>query len=231
MVTLFEDSTQIPRDATVRSEWPTEASLPVYRRLAEAFADNPQVLFGLMNEPHDTPERNAELAAIFNRAIEEIRSVERARRVPQHIIVAQAPQLWAREVQYFIDHPLTGGGGTNIAYEVHPYNPPSDYERLVVQPARRVPLIIGECAPFEAFGTTVTEADVQQLFHLAEDNDVPYLGWMFHQRCEPDMLEDTGGPGYDQCGFNGAGTVFRWQPTSWGTLLKNQLARPWGSGS
>jgi endoglucanase len=227
MVTLFMDPSMNPRGLGPRAEWPTEATLPVYRKLAEAFAGNPQVLFGLMNEPHDTRENNPQLAAIFNRAIEEIRKVEKARGVPPHIVVAQATQDWARDLSYWVDNPLTAGGGTNIAYEMHAYNPKEDFERLIVQPSQRLPMIIGEFGPFEESGIRMDESDILALMDLAEANDIPYIAWNFHQRCPPNMLEDVGGVDYDGCGFVGAGTTFRWQPTAWGRLVKSRLATPW----
>jgi endoglucanase len=228
MVTMFIDSTMNQRDTGPHSEWPTEATMGVYRKLAEAFAENPQVLFGLMNEPHDPPALNSELAGVFNRAITEIRTVEKARRVPQHIIVAQAAQEYARDVSYWITNPLTAEGGTNIAYEIHPYNPKTDFDRLVVQPSQRVPLIIGEFGPFSLGPEfTMDDDDILALMDLAEENDIPYAGWMFHQRCPPSMLKDEGTAAYDGCGFVGAGTAFTWQPTAWGTLFKNRLAQPW----
>jgi endoglucanase len=228
MVTLFTDPTMEPRGTAPHAEWPTEATLPVYRKLAEAFYDNPKVLFGLMNEPHDPPANNSDLAEIFNKAIEEIRTVERARGVPEHIIVAQAPQNYARDLTYWLSNPLTAGGGTNIAYEVHPYNREAEFDALVVQPAKRLPVIIGEFGPAgDGSSVYMTESDAEELMRVAEANDIPYLAWSFHQRCPPNLLEDEGQAGYDGCGFVGAGTVYRWPPTAWGTRVKNRLAQPW----
>ena len=52
MVTLFEDP------ALSGVEWPTDAAMPLYAKLAETFADDPHVLFGLTNEPHDVAANN-----------------------------------------------------------------------------------------------------------------------------------------------------------------------------
>jgi hypothetical protein len=227
MVTLYRDPSMGPRGTGAGAEWPTEATLPIYAKLAEAFYDNPKVLFGLMNEPHDSASRNPALATIFNEAISAIRDVERSHGSPAHIIVAQASQNYARDLSYWVANPLTAAGGGNIAYEVHPYNPESDFDALVVQPAKKLPVIIGEFGPFDLGGVQMVESDISALMRIAEANDIPYLAWMFHQRCPPNLLEDRGDTDYDGCGFVGAGTTYRWPATAWGTQLKNRLATPW----
>jgi len=218
MVTVFIDASMIP-DGELHATWPTQDTLPVYEKLAEAFVDNPQVLFGLMNEPHDDASENDALADIFQQAIQTIRAVEDANGTPQHIIVAQATQLWARDLSYWIANPL----GENIAYEVHVYNPASDFEWIVVEPSAQLPMIIGEFGHHQY----MTLEDAELLMQVAEENGVPWLAWNFHQRCDPNLIQDVGGDGYDGCGFEGAGTVFTWQPTEFGNLVKQGLARPW----
>jgi hypothetical protein len=218
MVTLFVDPSMVP-SGQAHATWPTERTLPVYKKLAEAFVNNPRVLFGLMNEPQDPPSENAALAQIFTKAIDTIRTVEAAAGTPQHIIVAQATQTWARELTYWLANPL----GLNIAYEIHPYNPPADFDRLLVQPAKTLPVIIGEFG----FSEYQTIAQARTLMEVAEMNGVPWLAWSFHQRCDPNLLEDEGGTGYDGCGLTGAGSVYRWPPTEWGKAVKDRLAMPW----
>jgi hypothetical protein len=223
MVTLFLDPSMVP-DGQMHAEWPTDSTQPVYKMLAEAFVDNPQVLFGLMNEPHDDASQNDALAAIFTKSIQTIRDVEKAHGSPQHIVVAQATQGYARDLSYWVAHPLTVEGGTNIAYETHPYNHTSDFDMLFVQPSKKIPVIIGE------FGISdyQTLDEAKQLMQTAEANEVPYIAWNFHQRCPPNLLQDMGGTGYDGCGFNGAGTIYKWPPTTdWGQAVKDHLAQPW----
>jgi hypothetical protein len=222
MVTLFTDPSQVPDNSAQHSEWPTDTTQPVYQKLAEAFYNDPQVLFGLMNEPHDDASHNADLAAIFTKSIQTIRAVEQSHGTPAHIVVAQAAQGYARDLSYWVANPL----GANVAYETHPYNPQSDFDSLFVQPSKKIPVIIGEFGP-ATIGSTVymTLADAQALMAVAETNEIPYIGWNFHQRCPPNMLNDTGGNGYDGCGFVGAGTIYTWPPTAWGQAFKDRLAQ------
>ena len=115
------DPTMKPENVDFDSEWPSSAgdTHAGLRALAEAFHDNPHVLFGLTNEPHGPANHDAALAAVYTTAIAAIRAVEDSHGTPHHIIVAQAPENYARDLTYFIANPLAGD---HIAYEVHPYN-------------------------------------------------------------------------------------------------------------
>jgi hypothetical protein len=178
-----------------------------------------------MNEPHDDASENAALAAIFTKAIQTIRGVEQGHGTPSHIIVAQAAQGYARDLSYWVSNPLAD---KMVAYETHPYNHQADFDMLFVQPSKQIPVLIGEFGPATQGNTVyMTNDDASALMEVAEQNEIPYAAWNFHQRCPPDLLEDMGGTGYDGCGFVGAGTVYTWPPTDWGTLLKDRLAMPY----
>ena len=83
-----------------------------------------------------------------------------------------------------------------------------------VQPSKKIPVIIGEFGPATIDGTVqMTNDDASALMEVAETNEIPYAAWNFHQRCPPNLIEDTGGNGYDGCGFIGAGTIYTWPPT------------------
>jgi hypothetical protein len=216
LVTLFQDPSIKDNNADFDSEWPTDASLPLYAKLAEAFHANPQVLFGLTNEPHGPAERNPELAARYMKAIDTIRGVEAMHGSPKHIVVVQAPQGWARDLTYFMSQPLPG---ENIAYEVHPYNPKADFDKLIVQPSKKLPVIIGEYGPFPS----MSDDDIRALWTTAQANEVPHIGWNFHMRCAPDMLQDTAP---DHCGI-AISNGYEFPRTAWGNLMHDYLATPW----
>jgi endoglucanase len=217
-VTVFMDPSMKPETGDFDSEWPSSAgdTLPVYRALAEAFHDNPHVLFGLTNEPHGSADHDAALAAVYTTAIDAIRAVEDSHGTPHHIIVAQAPENYARDLTYFIANPLAGD---RIAYEVHPYNTQADFDRLITQPATHLPIMIGEYGP----AGVMTNTDIQALWPVAQAAEVPYIAWVFHQRCPPSMLQDTASDG---CGLDAA-TGYNFPRTAWGDLLHDHLATPW----
>src|SRR3569623_72204 len=217
-VTVFMDPSMKLETSDFDSEWPSSAgdTLPVYRALAEAFHDNPRVLFGLTNEPHGSADHDAALAAVYATAIDAIRAVEDSHGTPHHLIVAQAPENYARDLDYFIAHPLAGD---RIIYEVHPYNTQADFDRLITQPATHLPIMIGEYGP----AGVMTNADIQALWPVAQAAEVQYLAWVLHQRCPPSMLQDTASDG---CGLSAA-TGYNFPRTAWGDLLYDHLATPW----
>lgn len=217
-VTVFADPTIKPENSDFDSEWPSSAgdTHPAYAALAEAFHDNPRVLFGLTNEPHGTADHDAALAQIYADAITVIRGVEDSHGSPHHIIVAQAPENYARDLTYFMANPLAGD---HIAYEVHPYNTAADFDHLIVQPNAVLPIMIGEYGP----AGVMTDSDIQALWTVAQANEVPYIAWAFHQRCPPNMLQDTASDG---CGLDAA-TGYNFPRTAWGDMLHDHLATPW----
>ncbi len=218
MVTLFADPTMQPNNGEFDSEWPSSLgdSNTRYRALAEAFSGNPKVLFGLTNEPHTTPEHDAELAAVYMDAIAAIREVEDEAGAPHHVVVVQAPEGYSRDLTYFVENPLPGD---QIAYEVHPYNTAAEFAALLSGPHQTLPIIIGEYGP----ALEMTEEDVMALWTLAEEEEIPTIAWNFHMRCPPNLLADTA---EDGCGL-AAATGYDFPRTSWGDLLKDHLATPW----
>lgn len=192
LVTVFADPSVLPDGPHPESEWPSPDTSPVYALLAEMFHGHPRVLFGLGNEPHGPPARNADLARRYLSAIDVIREVERSRGVEPHVVVVPAPQGYARDVSYFVEHPLPR---PQIAYEIHPYSHATELERLVAGPARTLPLIIGEYGPTP----DMTPADVEALWLLADGLALPHLAWNFHGRCGPTMIEEDAD---DACGLS-----------------------------
>ena len=173
---------------------------------AEAFVTNfgiPDLRFSAL-----TPLGGASGIAAVQCAIAAIRSVEDGFGSPHHIVVVQAPEGYSRDLSYFVANPLVGD---QIAYEVHPYNPAGDFDKLLVQPHQSLPIIIGEYGP----AGSMTDADIMALWTVAQANEIPYIAWSFHARCEPSMLQDNASDG---CGLD-AGTGYDFPRTAWGDLF------------
>jgi hypothetical protein len=218
LVTLFADPTMKPENSDPDSEWPSSAgdTNVRYRALAEAFHDDPRVLFGLTNEPHGPANMDAQLATRYTDAIAAIRAVEDSHGSPHHIVVVQAPEGWSRDLTYFVAHPLAGD---QIAYEVHPYNASSDFDGLLTQPSMHLPILIGEYGP----AGSMTDSDIRSLWTLAQTLGIPYIAWNFHARCSPPTLQDTASDG---CGLD-ASTNYDFPRTAWGDMLYDHLNTPW----
>lgn len=212
LVSLWHDPTFDARG------WPTERTRAVWRKLAGALRDMPFVMFGLVNEPQGNEDGRLDAAAwtAMNETVAAIREVERPER--RHVVTVQGTREWGRVLDYYVDHPITAGGGANVAYETHVYDGRARFDRLVTAPAKRLPVIIGELGVVDGGGAHMSEEDCVALMDLAEREGVPWLAYTFHTNCPPTLLvrrENTCGVGAPL------------DPSPWGRIVKDRLARPW----
>lgn len=212
LVSLWQDPTFSPLG------WPTARTAAVWKKIAGALRDMPFVLFGLVNEPESNEDgrRDGEVWQAMNETVSAIRSVERPGRF--HIVTVQGTREWGRNLDYYVDHPITAGHGTNVAYETHVYNRPARFDELVVRPAKKLPVIIGELGPQQDKDVTMFPEDCTQLMDIAEKMDVPWIAWSFHNNCPPNLVVERKGT----CIANAS-----LEPTAWGRMVKSRLAHPW----
>ncbi len=187
-------------DATFDEDgWPTDTSLDMMSTLVETFVDTPHVLFGLGHQPVSSGDDDA-LAERFDALAAKVREVEDFHGAPHHVIVAPGTDRSGSLLDHYLDHPLTAGDGTDIAYEVHVIDGPDLYEDRVFEPAQELPVIIGFLGP-DPHGVpdTSTVDDNLALMGMAHDAGIPYAAWTFHWGCgEPNLLHDDIG---DSCGM------------------------------
>jgi hypothetical protein len=208
------------------NDLPTAATKSRWQTLATTFAAEPRVLFGITNEPVGASDEAVWNA--MNDTARVIREAETTAGGKQHIVVVQGTQNFGRQLAYYTTHPITAGGGANIAYETHIYDPPSEFDALLVTPSKTLPVILGEFGPVNTGGASVkldgtpavTVANCMDLMDLARSLEIPHLGFTFHMRCPPNLLVDTSG---GTCGLR-----MELKPTAdWGTAFKAKLATPW----
>jgi len=192
---------------TTANDLPTDATNAIWKKLADMFKNEPRVLYGITSDPHDDTDDTVWTA--MNGSVAAIREVEAQAGTPLHIIAVQGTQQRGRILDYYITHPITAGGGKNIVYETHIFNPATDFNSLFEIPGQTLPVIIGE------FG----EQDANVLMQRAEAAEISYLAWTFHGRCPPNLLVDNSG------GTCGVGMAL--VPTVFGQQLKDRLATPW----
>lgn len=212
MVTLWHEPTVSAQG------WPTAQTREVWRALAARLVTQPHVLFGLVNEPEQNFDgaQDAAVWSAMNDTVAALREVEAAHGSPKHLVAVQGTGGWSRRLDYYTAHPITAGGGENVVYEVHVYDPESEFERLFVTPSRTLPVIIGEFGPADGF-MTLTESSA--LIREAQAREVPWLAWTLHPRCAPNLLvDDTGG---------GCGVGMALEPTAFGKLIQGALAQPY----
>jgi len=212
MLSLWHDPFHSPMG------WPTKDTVREWEKLATTFKDVPNVLFGIINEP----ERNEsgllddKVWKAMNDAVEAIRKVEG--QGPHHLVAVQGTRQYARVLDYYTTHPITAGGGVNVVYETHVYDPQSAFQARFVDPKKKIPVIIGEFGPVTDVAQMSLD-DCKKMMEQAEANDVPYIAYTFHFRCPPNLLKDTS--------EHGCGVGMSLEPTEWGKALKDRLAKPW----
>jgi endoglucanase len=200
--------------------WPTAATNAELAVLATTFKDSPRVMFGVTNEPENNYDGalNAQAWARMNSAVQAVRDAEvAANATVQHLVAVQGLGGWARHLGYYTNHPITAGGGVNIVYEIHVYDPASQFASMYETYSATLPIIIGEFGPVSGAMTT---ADTAALMISAEAREIPYLAWQYGMGCGPDLLVDHNNQ-------NACGVATTLTPTAWGAQLKNRLAVPW----
>ena len=212
LVSLWHDPTFGPLG------WPTERTRTVWKKLARALRDMPFVMFGLVNEPekNETGQLDGEVWTAMNETVAAIRSVEDPAK--RHIVTVQGTREWGRVLDYYVAHPITAGGGVNVAYETHVYDRRARFDELVTRPSRKLPVIIGEMGVVNDQSATMLTEDCSELMDLAEKLDVPWLAYTFHTNCPPNLLVDQAG---------GCAVGASLEPSAWGRIVKERLARPW----
>lgn len=212
LLSLWKDPTLDPLG------WPTERTQRVWQKLARALRDEPFVLFGVSNEPRGNEEGRLDglVWQAMNDVVAAIRSVEAEGQ--RHVVAVQGTREWGRVLDYYVEHPITAGGGANVVYETHPYDRAVRFDALVAQPATKLPVLIGEFGAAQNADITMYPEDCVALMDLAERLEIPWIAWTFHTNCPPELLVVRRGT----CAV-GAPLV----PSPWGQLVKDRLAQPW----
>jgi len=199
--------------------WPTAQSRATLQALAEAFQDQPRVILAVAAQPHDNLDgaQDPQAWAAMDAAVAAIRATEDRLGKPHHLVAVPGLGAWGRRLDYFLSHPIAAGGGGNVLYEVHAWDPAEAFEERFVHPATILPVIIGEFGPATVFGGTMSDADAAALMARADALGIPWLTWTFHMRCEPSLLVDRSA---NTCGLN-----MELLPTAWGAIVRDQLAK------
>ena len=182
------------RDNTAKLNIPNDAMVALWQKLAAPFVKNPHVLFAITNEPHcedggvcaldhDSQVRNG-----MAKVVQAIRSVEVMGGAPYpHVIVAQGCRNYASNVDGYIGNRLAD---PQVAYEAHVYA--NAYQSLLTA-ASSIPIIIGEVGPKNSpkCGLDLSFTDLEAFLTTLEQKQISYLGWTFHEYCEPNLLKVT----------------------------------------
>jgi hypothetical protein len=211
LVSLWSDPSHDQRG------WPTEQTARIWERLTEMLYDQPHALFGVVNEPQSNWDGSLDAGAwqAMNRVVAAIRQKESQLGSQRHLVAVQGTRQWARVLDYYVTRPIEAGGGENVIYETHVYDPASTFEARFLRPGRTLPVIIGEFGPVSSVAT-MSLNDCRTLMRQADQANVPYLAWTFHMRCSPNLLRDNSN--------HGCGIGMPLQPTEWGQVLRSHLS-------
>lgn len=197
---------------------PTDATRAVWERLAETFAGDGHVIFGLVDGPAGNTDGvlDAQVWEAMNQTVATIREVETRLGVPPHLIAVQGTREGGADLRYYVEHPIEAGGGQSIVYDAHIKDRPEALAARVLEPAATLPVIVGAFSPAAPY----TLADCGTLMDAADARQIPYLAWTFHESCTPSLVEAPA---------SGAACAadFALEPTAWGQLVKDRLATAW----
>ncbi len=198
--------------------WPSDETRRMLIKLVDSFYDAPQVIFAVSHEPKQNVDGSldAQCWNAMNQAVTSIRDQERQLGPYRHLIAVQGCRSQARDLSYYINHPITAANGENVIYESHIYNSAVDFNRLLTEPSMQLPVMVGSFGPNSNPNDLMTIEDAQALIQLLEQNQIPWTAWSFHMRCRSlTLLVDQTEGG---CGLN-----MPLIPTTWGQTIQGIL--------
>ncbi len=212
---------------------PDAASLQFWRDAARRYANNPAVLFGLYNEPHDV---SWEVWLKGGQVEEQIRRRRRrdpaAANTPPTVLRYRAvghQQLYdavraagARdnlvvigglEWGYDLTGPLHGSAvrGRNIVYDTHVYpgkdwKPELSWENAFLVPSRTLPVLVGEWGADQPRGGAEFLGKFVDVLH--RNPQLSWAAWDLHPSAGPTLIRD-----------------WDYQPSEFGKLVMQELKR------
>jgi len=214
-------------------QMPDQGSLLFWQDLAQRYANNPAVLMGVYNEPHDISwdvwlnggvleedvpsevERTAEnpiprvRTSVRYRAVglQELYGAIRAAGATDNIIVIGALD-WAYDLSGILNGYAVKG--SNILYDSHVYpnkdwKPEFSWLNAFLIPADRVPVLIGE------WGGGLSDDAGREFLHLftmllRKNTQLNWTAWCFHPSAGPPMLLN-----------------WDYEPNAFGQVVKDEL--------
>jgi endoglucanase len=148
-----------------------------WRKATSRWANRTNLLYDLINEPHDYPDD------VTAQAMQALVDAIRTRDTSAVIVVAG--MNWAHTVDYYRTRPLRGANLVYSAHQYLPYDPADEFAARFGAAAQTLPVLIGE---FTAEPSSVDYA--RALVETAESQGV--VGWLpWAVGCGFDVDDDT----------------------------------------
>jgi hypothetical protein len=200
-------------------DMPDERSIDFWRDAATRYQNQPNVIFGLYNEPHDVsfavwrdggtaadkPARwNPSQAKITYEAVGLQKLYDTVRATGATNLVTVSGLDWG----YDLSGVLQGYEikGSNLIYETHPYpNKPPSWDKNFGDASSKYPVYAGEWG----FGRRDTNGleYAQNLMQYAKKHELHWTAWDLHTTAGPTLIKN-----------------WQYEPTIFGQFVKEQLA-------
>lgn len=196
---------------------PTDADVEFWKSAAAAFKDDPAVVIGLFNEPHDiswavwhdggdvTDHKQAgETLAENKEAMTTVHSpgiqalVDAARGTGARNLILAGGLDWSYDLSGILDgHALDDHGGLGIVYDTHVYPWKGDWQHKFLAVAERHPVLLGEVGcdskrydfiPPERFENPYTWAP--DILACIQSHHLHWTAWSFHPGASPALIAD-----------------------------------------
>ncbi len=196
----------------------TDDMLVFWKDVADLYKDNPAVIFGVLNEPHDITwdlwrnggdvtnkkkdnnalaENKEVITSFHSPGLQAMVAAIRATGAKNLIIAGGLD--WAYDLSGIINgFALDDLGGNGIVYDAHVYPWKSDWQHKFLDVAKIHPVLLGEVGcdkvrydfiPPERFESPYTWAP--DILACIQTNKLHWTAWAFHPKCGPPMLLDT----------------------------------------
>jgi endoglucanase len=203
---------------------PDDNSVPFWKEVSAAFANNPAVLFDLYNEPHDiswdvwrnggvvvdetSKANDGQTLRYHTPGMQKLLDICRDQGA-RNVIVAGGLD-WAYDLRGVVDgHALDDPKGNGVVYSTHIYpmktwythgtTKSQDWDRLIVPVSEKYPVIVGE------FGSSTTNY-AGKVVEFANQNNLSWIAWCLHPYARPILIRD-----------------WDYTPTKYGTIIKDAL--------
>jgi hypothetical protein len=186
---------------------PDQSCADFWKDAAARYANNPAVLFDILNEPHDTTWgvwRNGGIVHGKNKNSPDIVSVgmqalvDAVRGAGARNVIVAGGLGFAFDLTGIVNgYALEDTKGNGVAYATHFYNWHGGWAKHILGTAAKYPVLVGECGADVNKMTFVPSNKQEDPYTWAPDaigfiqkNHLNWTAWCFHTRANPNMLLD-----------------------------------------
>jgi endoglucanase len=198
---------------------PDAHSVLFWTDIATRYKNQPNVLFGLYNEPHDIAwavwrdggtvtekpsKKETNQPPVVYEAVGLQELYDTVRAVGAENVVTISGNEWGYDLRGVLQgHAITG---SNLVYETHPYSFKKDWDKSFGEVSKQYPVFMGEWG-----GNAKNLEYGQRLMDYAQERGLHWTAWCFHPSCGPPLLKN-----------------WTFEPNDFGLFVKTKLS---GAGS